>query len=125
MSLHLLLVSSPTLEIVAAAEEPGSGRLGSALAVLLGVASVAAAGLALARARRPDAHQGRNAAIASVVLGLAGAAAGVALLADSAGDVGTGAGRGGSIVALVIGVVGAGLGGWATARALRAAQGVA
>jgi hypothetical protein len=125
MSLHPVLLAPTLVDIAAAAEDPGSGRLGSVVAVLLGIASVAAGWLALAQARRRVAHNGLNAALTSLLLGLTGVVVSAVLLSDSGGDVGTGNGRGGSIVALAVGVVGIGVGGLATTRSRRVARSAA
>jgi hypothetical protein len=125
MSLHLQLAASAAAELAAAADDSGSGRLGSVVAALVGIAAVAIGGLALKRTDRWPARTRQNTALTSLVLGLAGAAISAALLADSAGEVGTGNGRGGAIVGLAIGVLGIGVGGLATTRSRRAGRSVA
>ena len=86
----------------------------------MGIAATVVGGIALKGSVRWPARTRQNAALTSLLLGVAGVAISVALLADSAGEVGTGNGRGGAIVALAIGVVGVGVGGLATSRSRRA-----
>ncbi|MFC4061762.1 DUF6223 family protein, partial [Planomonospora corallina] len=62
-----------------------AGRLWSLVAVLLGLAGVAAAGLALARARRTGTGTGRRGAVAALAAGPAGAVVGGLVVAAAGG----------------------------------------
>ena len=116
MSLQLVLASA---EVTSAAEEAGSGRAGSVAALLLGILGVAVGVLAIAQAHRRVARNGLPAALLSLALGLGGVAASLVLLSESTGEVGTGNGRGGAIVALVVGLAGSGVGAAAAAWSRR------
>ncbi|GAA2102758.1 hypothetical protein GCM10009780_53380 [Actinomadura alba] len=106
------LAAPAAAHVSAAAGDTGSGRLGSTVALVVGLIGMVLGGLALAR------PAGRKAMVALVV-GLIGMVLGVLALATSTDGVGTGNGRGGAIGAMVVGLIGMVLGGLALARSRR------
>jgi uncharacterized protein DUF6223 len=95
-----------------------SGRLGAAVAVLVGLIGVVIGGRALART---GTGSGRNGATVALVAGLIGMTLGGLVVATSDGGVGTGNGLGGAIVALVVGSISLIVGGLGLARLRRTA----
>ncbi|GAA4916742.1 hypothetical protein HD597_005579 [Nonomuraea thailandensis] len=95
-----------------------SGRLWSLVAALLGLAGVAAGGLALFRSRAGG-RSGRTGAFAAVVAGAAGAVIGGLVVAAAEGGPGTGYGIVGGYVALVVGLAAVVVGGLGLARLRR------
>ncbi|WP_031172033.1 DUF6223 family protein [Streptosporangium roseum] len=99
-----------------------SGRLGSIVAALVGLAGVVIGGLALARAAGrigTGVGNGRGGAVVALVAGLIGTALGGLVVATADGGLGTGNGLGGGLVALVVGLIGMVLGGLVLARSRR------
>lgn len=122
----VLVLATTAAQIITVADgsDPGSGRLGSVVAGLLGLACLAAGGLALYRAvRRAGAAKVRAWTATSLVLGAACVTLSAVLLLQSAGDVGSGNGRGGAFVALLMGLTGTSLGGLALPRSRPGGQG--
>ena len=93
-----------------------AGRARSLVGTVVGLISLVAGGLALARSAG---RIGRAGAIVALVLGLIGVVLSVVHLGSSTGGFGTGGGRAGAIVALVLGLIGMNLGGLALARSRR------
>ena len=108
---HGLIQSDP-----AAVSAMSAGRLGSAVATLVGLIGVVVGGLALARSRRIGTGNEGRGAILALVAGLAGAAIGGLVVAAAEGGPGTGYGIVGGFVALAVGLIAMILGGLALAR---------
>lgn len=87
-----------------------SGRARALVGGVVGLISLIAGGVALARG-------GRTVAMLAVVLGLIGIVLSVVHLASFTGGFGTGSGRAGAILAIVFSLIGMGLGGLALSRA--------
>ncbi|MDW5325801.1 DUF6223 family protein [Plantactinospora sp. KLBMP9567] len=97
-----------------------SGRIGSIVAGLLGLAGVVVGGLARARAAgRIGTGSGRRGAMVALALGIVGVVIGGVVAATSNGNIGTGNGLGGAIVAVALGLVSMALGGLALTRSRR------
>jgi hypothetical protein len=110
----------PVQPTAAASLTMSTGRLGSIVAVLLGLIGVVVGGLALGRpASRIGTGSGRLGAFGALAGGLIGMALGGLVVATSDGGIGTGNGRGGGYVALVVGLIAVVLGGLALARSRR------
>jgi hypothetical protein len=106
--------------LIAALDAIGTtpGRARALIVAAVGLISVVAGGLALARSSR-SAGTGRGGAIIALILGLIGVVLSVVHLSGSTG-FGTGGGRAGAIVALALGLIGMSLGGWVLTRPRRA-----
>ncbi|MCX4474576.1 DUF6223 family protein [Micromonospora sp. NBC_01655] len=97
-----------------------AGRLGAAVAAVLGLTGVVIGGLALARpTSRFGTGNGRLGATMALAAGLIGMALGGVVVATSDSGIGTGNGRGGAYVALVVGLIAMVLGALALARSRR------
>lgn len=110
--LHLLATDVS----VAAGYELGTGRLVPTTAAVVGLISVVAGRLALARSGRFSSGNKRARAIVSLVAGLLSVIVGGLHGANAAGGLGTGNGLAGAVIAVVLGLVGSVLGGLALAR---------
>lgn len=97
------------------------GRAAALLPAVIGLISVAAGWLALARSAARTGSVGFL-AIAALVPGLIGVILSGLHLARATGGIGTGSGRLGAIVALVLGLTGMILGGLALARSRGASR---
>ncbi|MFI9583666.1 DUF6223 family protein [Streptomyces sp. NPDC052236] len=108
------LATPAAAHVFVAADDTGSGRGMSTVALVVGLIGIVLGVLALRSAGRR--------AIAALAVGLIGVVLGGLALAGSSDDVGTGNGRGGAIAALVVGLIGVVLGGLALARSRRTAD---
>ncbi|MEV6138542.1 DUF6223 family protein [Nocardia sp. NPDC051990] len=115
--LDLSAVPATHISVVAAGYELGVGRTVPSVAAVLGLISVIAGGLALARSRRPG--TGRVRIIGALVLGPISAIVGGLHGANAAGGLGTGNGLAGAVFAVLLGLIGTILGGLALARSRR------
>ncbi|MFB7221364.1 DUF6223 family protein [Streptomyces sp. NPDC056227] len=98
------------------------GRLGAAMAALIGLTGLVIGGLALARSvGRISTGNARSRALVALVASLISLALGALVVATADGGLGTGNGLGGGIVALLVGLIGTVLGGLALARSRRTA----
>lgn len=88
-----------------------SGRLGSSLAIVLGLIGIVSGARAMTRSTGSAVG-----ATTAMALGLAGLTLGGLVAATADGGTGTGNGLGGAVVAMVLGVIGLVLGGLARAR---------
>jgi hypothetical protein len=114
------LAAPAAAQVSVAAGATTPGRVGAAVAAVVGLISVVIGGLALTRsARRDGTGNGRARAILALVVGLIGMVLGAQHLARYTGGFGTGDGRAGAIVALLVGLIGMVLGGLALARSRR------
>jgi hypothetical protein len=109
--------------VVAGLFATSSGRVGSSLAIVVGLTGIVIGGRALARSSgrsRSDTHigatDGRGRAPVAMVLGLLSVTVGGLTVATADGGVGSGDGIAGSVVAIVLGLVAIVLGGLARAR---------
>ena len=94
-----------------------TGRARSLVGAVVGLISLVAGGLALARsAGRFGSGNGRAGAIVALALGLLGMILSVIHLSTFTGGFGTGSGRAGAIVALVLSLIGISLGGLILSR---------
>jgi hypothetical protein len=111
-------LAAPDL-VAAGGYGPDSERFLSLVAAAIGLVSVVAGGLSLARSKGRLGGGGRLGGPAAMVAGLIGTTLSVLHLAGSTGGFGTGNGRAGAIVALVLGLVGINLGWVARSRSRR------
>jgi hypothetical protein len=120
MSVYLFSAAPAAARIFAAGAgyELGVGRTVPTVAAVLGLISVIAGGLAMARSRRSS--TGRAGIIVATALGLISVIVGGVHGANSAGGLGTGNGLAGAIFAVALGLIGMGLGALALARSRRA-----
>lgn len=123
MSVLDLLAAPVTthVSVAAAGYELGVGRTVPTVAAGLGLISVIAGGLALARSRRTG--TGRSGSIVALVLGPISVIVGGVHGAHSAGGLGTGNGLAGAIFAVVLGLIGMVLSGLALTRSRRVGHG--
>ena len=90
------------------------GRIGAAVAAVVGLIGAVIGGLALARA-------GRRGAFVALVLGPIALVIGGLVVATADGGIGTGNGLGGGIVAMIVGLIDMTLGWLALTRSRRTA----
>ena len=115
--------ATPIQPVVAGIFAASSGRVGSSLAIVVGLIGIVIGGRALARpAGRSRSHTDvgatdtRSKAPVAMVLGLISVIVGGLTLATADGGVGSGDGIAGAVVAMVLGLTAVVLGGLARAR---------
>ncbi|MGW4202147.1 DUF6223 family protein [Streptomyces sp. NPDC004726] len=104
----------------AAATDMGPGRIGAAVAALLGLAAVVVGGLSLSRSTgRTTSGPGRGGTVAALAAAVIAMTVGALVVITADGGLGTGNGLGGALVALLLGLLGALLTGLALSRSRR------